>query len=75
VAALAELVYDIVQFVRGQTVPGWASLAGLMALLFGVLFIVLGVIGTYLARIHELLQNRPPFVIEEQTGHPDDLRR
>jgi glycosyltransferase involved in cell wall biosynthesis len=70
--ALVELIFVVVQYLRGITVPGWASVVGLMSLLFGVLFIVLGLIGTYLARIHELLQNRPAFVIEQRTGRPED---
>jgi len=51
----------------GNTVPGWASTVGIIALLFGVLFILLGVIGLYLARIHTALQGRPKFVAEKLT--------
>ena len=66
--ALLELLYVMVQFARGETVPGWASITALIALLFAVVFVVLGVIGIYLARIHELLQNRPAFIVQESTG-------
>jgi dolichol-phosphate mannosyltransferase len=63
--AFIELVYIIVQASIGITVPGWASTVGITALLFGVLFVLLGVIGLYLARIHTALQTRPKFVVEE----------
>jgi dolichol-phosphate mannosyltransferase len=69
--ALVEIVYAVVQYLRGNTVPGWASLTAVMSFLFGVLFIVLGIIGAYIARIHDILQNRPPFVIAESTEHRD----
>lgn len=61
--AFTELIYIIVLWSLGETVPGWASTVGIIALLFGVLFILLGVIGLYLSRIHTALQQRPKFVI------------
>lgn len=66
-AALLELLYVVVQYLRGQTVPGWASILSVISLLFAVLFLVLGVIGMYVARIHEVLQNRPRYVVAERT--------
>ncbi len=65
VLAFLELVYILFRFSIGQTVPGWASTVGIISFLFGVLFIVLGIIGTYLARIHVALQNRPRFIMSE----------
>ena len=69
--ALGEIGYAFVQYLRGETVPGWASLTAVMSFLFGVLFLVLGVIGAYIGRIHDILQNRPPFVIAETTEGAD----
>jgi dolichol-phosphate mannosyltransferase len=69
--ALAEIGYALVQYLRGQTVPGWASLTAVISFLFGVLFIVLGIIGAYIGRIHDILQNWPPFVIAETTEQVD----
>jgi len=67
VLALFEVMYVIFQWINGETVPGWASTIGIISLLFGILFIILGIIGSYLARIHVALQNRPRFVISELT--------
>jgi dolichol-phosphate mannosyltransferase len=61
--AFMELVYIFVQFILGRTVPGWASILGFSSLLFGLLFILLGIIGLYLGDIQKILQNRPRFVI------------
>jgi glycosyltransferase involved in cell wall biosynthesis len=66
--AFVELAYVTVQFVRGTTVPGWASLVGVVSLLFGFLFVLLGIIGLYVARIHVALQEPPVFVVAERTG-------
>jgi dolichol-phosphate mannosyltransferase len=66
--AFAELAFVLVQYARGVTVPGWASLVGVLSLLLGFQFLLLGVIGLYVARIHIALQTPPPYVIAEDTG-------
>jgi len=63
---LAEAVY--VKFFTNLAVPGWASVIGLVSLLFGVLFILLGIIGEYIARILEEVRGRPRYIISEQVG-------
>ena len=45
------LIYIVVQHMRGNTIQGWSSTLGLLSLLFGVLFIMLGIVGTYIGRI------------------------
>jgi len=66
--AFAELVYVIVQYFLGNTVSGWASTLAVVCFLFGVLFIILGIIGIYLARIFNALQNRPRYVVTQEVG-------
>ena len=63
--AFIEIIYILLQVAFGVTVPGWASTVGIISFLFGILFIVLGIIGTYLARIHIAIQNRPRFIIRD----------
>jgi glycosyltransferase involved in cell wall biosynthesis len=64
--AFVEIIYILIQVAYGETVPGWASTVSIISFLFGVLFIVLGIIGIYLARIHTALQNRPRFIIQDE---------
>ena len=66
--AFIEIVYIVVEYLRGNTIVGWASTLSVLAFLFGVLFIILGIMGTYLARIHNALQNRPRFVAEKKVN-------
>jgi len=68
--AFVELCYIMAQYVLGHTVPGWASTLGLLVFLFGVLFVILGVIGGYVGLIYIMLQHRPPYVIYEETDAP-----
>lgn len=70
VLAFLELAYILVQVASGVTVPGWASTVGILAFLFGILFIILGIIGLYMASIHSALQGRPRFVVSGVTGRP-----
>jgi dolichol-phosphate mannosyltransferase len=51
-----------------RAVPGWASIIGFQSLLFGVLFILLGILGEYMARILEEVRGRPRFIISETVG-------
>ena len=61
------LIYIFIQYFSGNTVEGWASTLGFLTLLFGVLFVMLGIIGTYIGRIYIMLQHRPPYVLDSHT--------
>lgn len=66
--SLTYLGYILVNYFSGVTVAGWASTVGILSFLFGILFTMLGIIGTYIANIHTMLQSRPNFLISERTG-------
>jgi polyisoprenyl-phosphate glycosyltransferase len=54
--------------------PGWASIVVAIAFLGGMQLTVLGVIGEYIARIHEEVKQRPLYLLRDQVGIPaDDL--
>lgn len=61
--AFAVIVYALVQWMRADAVPGWASAFVSTALFAGVQLFVLGVIGEYLGRLVEQAKHRPLFVI------------
>lgn len=65
-AAFSELGYILWAYSQGLTVPGWASILGVLSLLFGILFILLGIIGAYITRLHIGAQARPPYVVSER---------
>ena len=46
-------------------VPGWASIVVVLALVSGVQLTVLGVIGEYMAHIHEEVKRRPLYLVSE----------
>jgi polyisoprenyl-phosphate glycosyltransferase len=63
-ASLVELAVVLIAWLRGATVPGWASMVGVMSLFFSGLFAVVGIQGQYLIRLYERVTQRPPFIIE-----------
>jgi len=59
-----ELIFVLIAWLAGMTVPGWASTVGVVSFLFGVLFILMGIQGQYILRLYEHARARPPFIIE-----------
>lgn len=48
--------------------PGWASAVSITAFLFGILFILLGVLGDYIGRILKEVKGRPRYLVSETVG-------
>ena len=64
--AFLQIIYVMIIRWTGQPVAGWASLAGVMALLFGMNFILLGSLGIYIGHIFGRVQNHPAYLIERR---------
>jgi polyisoprenyl-phosphate glycosyltransferase len=64
-------LYDY--FVLRETVPGWTSLIVITTFLFGVLFVLLGIIGEYVGRILVETRNRPRFIISDFLGFSNEV--
>lgn len=67
-------LYGIGSKVLGHVVPGWASIVVSMGLLGGVQLVVLGVIGEYLARVHDEVKRRPLYLLRDQIGDVETRR-
>ena len=65
---LAILIYVALFFLYGRQVPGFTTLLTLMLFLFGMLFLLLGIMGEYLSRIYDEVKQRPNFIIKEKVG-------
>lgn len=60
----------VVGLVSEQAVPGWASILGFVALLLGLVFVLLGAFGLYIAAIFAEVLKRPTFIIDAVDGAP-----
>lgn len=64
----AMIVFVVLFFVYGRKVPGHTSLITIMLFLFGILFLIMGIIGEYLARIYDEAKQRPNFIVKNKVG-------
>lgn len=63
--AFVELGYILFVYAQGRTVPGWASLTTVVSFMFGVLFLLVGIIGAYLGSIFDTIKARPKYLVQE----------
>ena len=63
--SFVELAYALKVYISGESLPGWTSIVTVMTFLFGFMFILIGILGAYLSRIHRALQAPPRFIIAE----------
>lgn len=67
--AFLSIVYAVgAKLVGAYTMPGWASVLAIVSFQFGVLFVLLGVIGEYIGEILKEVRRRPRFLLREQLG-------
>ncbi len=59
-----EAIYR--KLILGTTVPGWTQTMVVLTFLFGVLFILLGILGEYIGRILIEVRRRPRFLVQEE---------
>lgn len=73
VLSISSLIFALVVFLLRifditTMEPGWASLMVVMLFFFGVVLIMLGIIGEYIGRVFEEVKGRPLYIISEEIG-------
>ena len=61
------VIYSIIMFFVGKTVPGWASMTCTLCFVSGIQLISLGVIGEYVGKTYMETKHRPRYIISEKT--------
>ncbi|MDD6661096.1 MAG: glycosyltransferase family 2 protein [Lachnospiraceae bacterium] len=61
------IIWIMVQYFRGETVAGWASICAIVCLMSGIQLICAGVIGEYIGKIYLETKSRPRYIISERT--------
>ena len=61
------VIYSIITFFAGKTVPGWASMTSTLCFVSGIQLISLGVIGEYVGKTYMETKHRPRYIISEKT--------
>ena len=61
------IVWAVIARITGNTVAGWTSMVGIMALIGGIQLFCLGIIGEYIGKIYSEVKQRPKYIIEKTT--------
>jgi len=65
VLSVIGLIYALVSYFAGSTVPGWTAIVCSIFLIGGIQLLALGVIGEYIGKIFTEVKGRPRYIIEE----------
>lgn len=66
--AMAVIVYGVVVYCQGNTMPGWTSLLVSVWFIGGAILLALGIIGEYVGKIYKEVKRRPRYFVEEEAG-------
>ncbi len=67
--SLISLIFTTCLFLfYGVPFPGFGTLISVILLMFGILFLILGILSEYIGMIYSEVKNRPNFVIQEMWG-------
>lgn len=58
-------IYIIVVWLQGYAVPGWASIALPLYTLFGINFLILGLLGEYIGKAYIQTLGRPRYIVRD----------
>jgi dolichol-phosphate mannosyltransferase len=68
-ASLIYLVYTVVRILlEGVPFAGYGTIVSIIIFMFGFLFLLLGILGQYIAQIYEEVKGRPNFIVREEIG-------
>lgn len=67
--SFSMIIYQITLYlIYGRGTPGFSTIVVLTSFLFGMLFLILGIIGEYLSRIYDEVKARPNFIVRKKIG-------
>lgn len=65
-ASVLMMIYVIIEkFTVGTPILGWASLMCVVLFSFGIMMLMMGILGEYVWRALDASRNRPPYLIDE----------
>lgn len=66
--SLAAIIYGVVAYAGGKTIPGWTSLLVSVWFIGGSILMAVGIIGEYTGKIYKEVKRRPRYFVEEEAG-------
>ena len=71
VVSLFMIAYNVIRWVGGHTVTGWASLSCSVWMIGGLILLSLGVIGEYVGKLYLEAKGRPRYLIQQVMDESD----
>ncbi|EKD65437.1 MAG: glycosyltransferase, WcaA [uncultured bacterium] len=69
IISFCVLIFEVsLFFIFGREAQGVLTIVVMISFLFGMLFIILGVLGEYLVRIYDEVKQRPSYIIRQKIG-------
>ncbi len=68
------MIYTIYTWAKYGAPSGYATIVVLMAFMFAVLFVIVGIIGEYIAILFAELKDRPVYIIKDTQNMPESSR-
>ena len=65
-SVLSLFITTILFLTRGVPFPGFGTITSLIILLFGLLFLLIGILSEYVALIYEEVKNRPIYILDKE---------
>lgn len=69
--SIVMLIYSIVRYFQGQTVPGWSSIMVSIWFIGGLLLLSIGIVGEYIGKIYLETKSRPRYIIESMINREE----
>lgn len=66
--SIAVIVWALVIYTEGRTIPGWTSLLVSVWFVGGAILTALGIIGEYIGKIYKEVKRRPRFIVDDTVG-------
>ena len=66
--AFSFAIFALVSYVKGDTVPGWASMIIAIMFLGGTQLLAIGLLGEYIASLFTESKKRPLYIIDKTLG-------
>ena len=70
--SVVAIVYGVVVYCQGNTIPGWTSLLVSVWFIGGSILMALGIIGEYVGKIYKEVKRRPRYFVEAEAGTAED---
>lgn len=72
ILSVIGLLYALISFFAGNTVPGWTAITCSIWLLGGIQLLGIGVLGEYIGKIFSEVKHRPRYFIDEIASNDKD---